>query len=249
MTVLMSRMTSSFLCKADCAKSKESLMNSKLKRITVATICGALAIAVAFGAASTTFAQDPGPEQQPNTGVARPGRFGERLGAHGPGGWGMRGGSLATIAGALEISEADLLTALRSGQSIAEVAEAQGVDLNVVTAALVAEQGELLAQAVTDGRLTQEEADERLANFEEKLPELLERAGVPGGPGRGFGGLGGFGFGGPGASLATLAGVLEISEADLHAALRSGQSIAEMLKSPPNRRLNWTPLWRRWSPN
>jgi hypothetical protein len=179
---------------------KESLMKDKWKQITLAALGGALAIAVAFGVASTTFAQDPGAEQQPNAGVTRPGGFDERMGGHGPGGWGVHGASLATIAKTLGMSETELRTTLQSGQSVAGVAKAQEVELDVVVQALVAEQRQLLAQAVTAGRLTQAQADEMLASYTEKLPAMLERSDLPAGPGHGSGPRRGMerGWGGPG---------------------------------------------------
>jgi hypothetical protein len=54
--------------------------------------------------------------------------------------------------------------------------------------ALVAAEQERIAEAVADGRLSQEEADERLADLEQRVTERVEseveRAGSPGrGPG------------------------------------------------------------------
>ena len=93
----------------------------------------------------------------------------------------------------------ELHEALKDGQTIADLAEARGVALEDIADALVAAQTERLQQAVEDGRLTQEEADEKIAKMEANILEHLESGepgtGGPGGPG-GCGGSGGMG-GGP----------------------------------------------------
>ena len=93
---------------------------------------------------------------------------------------------LAAAAKAIGISEADLLTALRSGQSIAQVAQSKNVDVKVVVDAMVAEAKTRLAEEVKAGRLTQAQADERTANLQQRITDLVNRTG--GGPGRGPGG-------------------------------------------------------------
>lgn len=79
------------------------------------------------------------------------------------GGFGLRGAALATLATTLNLSEADLQTALQTGKSIANIATEQGVVLDTVVEAIVTEQAAKLAGCVTDGKLNQEEADARLA--------------------------------------------------------------------------------------
>ena len=90
----------------------------------------------------------------------------------------------------------DLGAQLRDGATLAEIA---GDQTGALIEALVADAEEHLAQAVADGKLTQDEADTRLADIEEKIttfvnegpPERPEgerprpphRPGGPGGPG------------------------------------------------------------------
>jgi Spy/CpxP family protein refolding chaperone len=98
---------------------------------------------------------------------------------------------LTAAAEALDMTEAELHAALEEGQTLAEVAEANDVEVEDLIDALVAAQQEHLAEAVEAGRLTQEEADEILAGAEERvtalvngeLPRLQHRAGGPGRPG------------------------------------------------------------------
>jgi polyhydroxyalkanoate synthesis regulator phasin len=105
---------------------------------------------------------------------------------------GHRGGvALETAAEALGLTEEELRDALATeGTTLADVAEEQGVDLDTLVGALVQATEERIAEAVEDGRLTQEEADERLADLEEEITERVQsdmpaRGGEGRGPGRG----------------------------------------------------------------
>jgi hypothetical protein len=105
----------------------------------------------------------------------------------GPRGEHFRGSaSFDVLAEILGMTTDEVREALAGGQTITELAEAQGVPLQDVADALVAAEAERLQQAVEDGRLTQEEADERLALMEENILERLESGergpGEPGGP-------------------------------------------------------------------
>ena len=92
-------------------------------------------------------------------------------GGHGPG---MRGGpGLDAAAEALGLSVEDLRTALSEGQSLADVAAANGVDVQSVIDALVAEAQAHMAEKVAEGDLTQEEADERLATVTERITAMV----------------------------------------------------------------------------
>jgi polyhydroxyalkanoate synthesis regulator phasin len=81
---------------------------------------------------------------------------------------------LETAADALGLTEAELRTALEpDGTSLADVAQDQGVDVGTLVDALVQAQQDRIAQAVEDGRLTQAEADERLADLEARVTERV----------------------------------------------------------------------------
>ena len=139
-------------------------------------------------------------------------------GRHGP------GPGLAAAAGAIGVSEDELVTALRSGQSIAQVAQSKGVDVQKVIDAVVAEARTRLAQKVQSGDLTQAQADERLANLSQRVTDMVNRTGGPGH-------RRGHGRHGPGPGLAAAAGAIGVSEDELVTALRSGQSIAQVAQS------------------
>ena len=123
---------------------------------------------------------------------------------------GHRGDSLAAAAEAIGISEDDLRTALEDGQSIAQVAEAEGVDVQIVIDALVADATERLEAAI-DG-------------LPDRMAEVVEREGLPDRGGRG--GPGGFGGRGPGLEAA--ADAIGVSVDELRTALRDGSSLAEV---------------------
>jgi hypothetical protein len=97
----------------------------------------------------------------------------------GPGGFGGGGhrGSgrvdLAAAATALGLTEDELQTRTQAGETLADIADAEQARL---------------AQAVTDGRLTQAQADERAATLEERVTAQLDELCGPGGGGRGPGG-------------------------------------------------------------
>lgn len=113
-------------------------------------------------------------------------------GNRGPG----RGGDIAEI-----ITEQTGLTAeeireqLQAGSTLAEVIEANGGDVQAVIDAMVAEATERINSSVEEGRLTQEQADERLAELEQHVTDRLNGEFEPrDGARRGRrGGAGGFG--------------------------------------------------------
>ena len=114
------------------------------------------------------------------------------------------GEKLESLAETLGTDVESLGQALRDGQTIAEIAEANGVDPQTVIDSMVADKTERIDQAVADGRIDTEKAEEIKAGLAERItarvngerPEGFEgRGGF--GPGRGFGpggsGPGGFG--------------------------------------------------------
>ncbi|MEM8707296.1 MAG: hypothetical protein AAGE98_12615, partial [Actinomycetota bacterium] len=94
----------------------------------------------------------------------REGRRGNRGGCH-----------LEEIAAAIGIEEDALRAELDAGQSIADVAEANGVDSSVIVDLLVDSAEERIAEKVEEGRITDEEAAEKLANVEERAEDRVER--------------------------------------------------------------------------
>jgi uncharacterized protein YidB (DUF937 family) len=94
---------------------------------------------------------------------------------------------LETMAEALGMTTEELVSELQDGKTVAEVAEAQGVDLDTVVDAVLAEIEERLDTLVEEGRLTQEQADERLENARERVTERMNNSPPPAGMGPGAG--------------------------------------------------------------
>lgn len=102
---------------------------------------------------------------------------------------GMGHPHLEVVAEALDMTTEELRTALRDGQTIAEIAEGRGVEPQAIVEALVAELEAHLADRVADGDITQERADEILAGAGERLTAVVEGEARPfhRGPGHGRG--------------------------------------------------------------
>jgi hypothetical protein len=143
----------------------------------------------------------------------------------------IRVSPLAVAATALGMTEAELRTELEAGKSIAQVAETKNVDLQVVVDALIAQHKAHIAEHVAEGKLTQAQADEKLANLETRVTEMVNKTGLPmkGGPG-GKGGHGGK-LGHIKAASEKVAAVLNLTTDELATQLREGKSLAAIAEA------------------
>ena len=102
---------------------------------------------------------------------------------------GRGGPALDAMAEAIGIEAEDLRTALEDGQTPAEVAEANGVSRADLVDAIVADITAHIEEHVAEGDLTEEEADERLADVEANAELIVDgerpEGMGPRGPGRG----------------------------------------------------------------
>jgi len=147
-----------------------------------------LAVVLALSVAGIVFAQGP---TEPGEGTCPfGGTCGGLGGGFGRGGFGYQGTMPGILAEELGMTLDELRAALAEGKTVAEIAAQQGVALEDLVAALVAERADDLSQAVADGRLTQEQADEMLEEMTEHLTSQLENIGL-GGYGGGCGMRGG----------------------------------------------------------
>jgi len=148
-------------------------MNKKFKWAIGALVIALLAVGV-YGT-TTVYADDTNP----------PLPFGER-GPGGPGGphgeHRLEGAALDAVAEVLDMSTDDLSAALEGGQTLQDLADEAGVDIQEIKDALSAVRAESMregiAQAVEDGTLTQEKADWLLEGLDKGFLD---------GPGFGFG--------------------------------------------------------------
>jgi hypothetical protein len=111
-----------------------------------------------------------------------PGIGGPHGGPGGPGfgGPGLRfkvgpGGALDAAASALGLKRDDLLSELRDGKSIADVAKDEGKSLDDVKKAITDGVTKELDQAVTDKKLTSDQRDKVLKELDEHLDDLVTR--------------------------------------------------------------------------
>jgi hypothetical protein len=113
------------------------------------------------------------------------GRWGNGPGA-GRMGWGMGGGfgagfafgpngsSLVTVVSRTTGQDSTaVVTGLRSGKSLAQIAEEGGKSVQDVVDAVIAERTAAVRQAVSSGRLTQAQADQVLANMRQNVQDNL----------------------------------------------------------------------------
>jgi hypothetical protein len=185
-------------------------MNKKLVSISlgagliVGSAAGLIAVPAVSGAQSTSSTGATAPANRPNPSV----RLNETLkplvdagtitqaqadaviaalkaempqrGERGRGGKGGAGVEIA--AQALGMTADELHTALKGGQTLAQVAESKGVNVQVVVDALVASATNHINQKVASGDITQAQADEKLANVTERVTERVNNPRPEGGP-------------------------------------------------------------------
>jgi len=171
---------------------------AKRKWLTTGLVAGSVGLGALVGAAA--FA--------PGLGIAQTdGQADTSLTKTALDGWcfGDGEGPIAVAAEAIGIPTGDLLYAMRDGSTIAEVAEAEGVNVQVVTDALVASMQDKLDAAVEEGFFSQELADELSGGLEGRATDIVTGA-FPffhGGPMGGHGAWGGGPFEGVGTDAET----------------------------------------------
>ena len=151
---------------------------------------------------------------------------------HGPGPDGRHGpgDELAAAATYLGVTQANLLTSLGSGKTLAQVADAtSGKSAAGLIDALVAAEKTELAAAVTAGRITQAQSDQIATTLKDRVTAHVNGTEPAHGPG-GFGGPGGHGFGhGPGGDDFTAAATyLGVTETALATQLQAGKTLAQV---------------------
>lgn len=176
-------------------------MIKQWKALGLAAVAVAVAATMVFS--SVALAQGNGPANQAATGNAQAQRQGNGSGGSGAGyglavrgAWGGADASLVAVAAeVLGMEQADLVAELQSGKTIAQVATENGVDAQELVTAYLAPRADFLAQAVADGRITQEQADAMLARMSAMVTSKLNQAWQPQGNGNCTGTCGGGGQG------------------------------------------------------
>jgi len=112
-------------------------------------------------------------QEQEGRGFGR-GMMGKRAFGHRASWGGPESSLVAVAADELGMTVDELLAELGDDKSIADVANGLGVDPQTIAAAFLAQRAQDLAQAVADGRITQEQADQMLSCMEERVQECLD---------------------------------------------------------------------------
>lgn len=157
----------------------------------------ALALVVAVAVVPSAWAQ--GPAGGNGMGQARSGMRGGGPGMGRRGGMGGQNGGMAgqmggqqqslvaVAADTLGLEQPALVAELQGGKTIAQVAAEQKVALEAIVSAFVPTRQARLAQAVAAGRLTQADADARLAAMRANVTARLSQPWAARGPGAGAG--------------------------------------------------------------
>ncbi|MBN8636229.1 MAG: hypothetical protein J0M07_12955 [Anaerolineae bacterium] len=151
-------------------------MNAKKFGVTVVLV-GALA-----GGALVAQAQENPPPADPQAQDGQPGPMGGRGGRGGQMGGDQRGGRLGedrqiylmqAVMDATGLNLIEVSTQVRDGATLGEIVTANGGSIDAVVADAVAGATEAINQAVANGRLTQEQADQALARITEVFTNVL----------------------------------------------------------------------------
>lgn len=198
------------------------------KKAKAGVVLSAIAAALSVASVGSVFAASA---DQSATKQEQPGAFKGNWGNHKgePGKlWIVKGFGLQDNTELLTLLKLDaekLQTELKAGKSLAELAEAQGVSTDDVIALLTEQREKQLAEAVTSGKLTQEQADK----MKERLADDVKRMVEDKHDGKGMGKvlIKGFGF----HDNAELLSLLKLDAEKLQTELKAGKSLAEVAKA------------------
>jgi DNA-binding phage protein len=129
----------------------------------------------------------------------------------------------------LKMDEQALKEELKAGKSLVEIATTKGVTKEQLVDALIKEANKHIDQKVEDGKLTEEQAKEFKTNLSSHITETVEVKGVfQKGKGHKKGHMKGHHF--KGEKMSELASILDMSVEEIHTAIKSGKSIAQIAK-------------------
>lgn len=173
------------------------------------------------------FAQDATPPANPPGQGAPGGRGGQR----GGGGMGAEITAIVhTTAQALNLTDAEVMTEMQGGKSLADIIAAHNGDLQTITTAAVTAATDAINAAATAGTITQDNATRMQTNLADMVSRIINgQMGRGGGFGGGFaGGAGGGGFNDQGALIDA---ILTATKLDRQALVQeaSGKTLADVV--------------------
>jgi uncharacterized protein YidB (DUF937 family) len=147
---------------------------SKFKKygIPASLLAGGLAIGSVLAPIGLASAQEDGSDADEGTTAADEGTGGRHRHRGGEASEAMRD----VVEDVLGLSQEELKAAFDEGQTLAEIAEAEGVSTEDLVASLVAAAEDRIDQAVEDGRIDADHAEERSADLEARIEERVTTA-------------------------------------------------------------------------
>ncbi len=192
-------------------------------------LLGTMAAVLSIGSLGSAFAADTTQTQAQAQKLEKPSEvkfaFGGKMNHHGGGIKGVSFKENTELLSLLKLDADKLGEELKAGKSLAAVAEAQGVSVDDLVSLLVEQQEAKLKEAVTAGKLTQEQADKMNENAAERVKEMVQNTHQDRGPGKGFG------FGGGFDKNEELLSFLKLDADKLGEELKAGKSLAAVAEA------------------
>lgn len=159
----------------------------------VAGLAAAGVLAVSQPAITSAVANETEVSTAAQKGIFNIGHRLETLGGLLGFGGGVKGGNPEAISQLLNMEQADLLTELKAGKSLLDIAKDKGISEQTLIDTIKAQINSTIDEKVKQGYLTEDQAKELKTTLdEEHIKGDLERVPMAGGKGAGFGGRGGF---------------------------------------------------------
>ncbi|MGI9599315.1 MAG: hypothetical protein ACR2QK_24340 [Acidimicrobiales bacterium] len=141
---------------------------------------------------------------------------------------GHRGFKAEAVTEALGLSREEIRAGFEDGKTLAEMAEEQGISADALSSALVASITEAVEQAVADGKIDADKAQERLAEVEANIDEFINKDPADFERGQRMGRHGHHRFGKLGAATEEVEELLGLSGEEIRAAMAEGASLADI---------------------
>lgn len=207
--------------------------NMKRFGIPTALVVGGVTAGSLFAPIGLAAAQEADSDTEPDTtvesdageveaGESETGEDTEREGRRGN----RRAAKAEALTEALGLTVEEIRAGFSEGNSIADMAEAQGVSTDDVKAALVAAANERIDAAVESGRLDEAEAEEKRAELDERIDEMITADPSEFEGRRGHGNRGGHGKSGFASDVVTE--TLGLTSEEIRAGIQEGKTLSDL---------------------
>ncbi len=202
--------------------------NMKRFGIPTALVVGGVTAGSLFAPIGLAAAQEADTDTEPDTTVesdaaeSETGEDTERDGRRSD----RRAAKAEALTEALGLTIDEIKAGFSEGNSIADLAEAQGVSTDDVKAALVAAANERIDAAVESGRLDEAEADEKRAELDERIDQMITADPSEFQGRRGNGNRGGHGKSGFASEVVTE--TLGLTSEEIRAGLQEGKTLSDL---------------------